>query len=104
MDEGAFFVVGSGILPKILNLRNERLPGWEFVVRDRLLNVFQSSWMRDLFVVVRIVSSGRLFVKLKCYLGVRITVEGKLLQAAYKRKHFWQPTWDLEAQSFPPQF
>ncbi len=104
MDEGAFFIVGSSVFPKILDLSYERLPCWKFVVRDSPLNVFQGSWMRDLFVVVGIVSSRRLFVELKCYLGVRIAVEGKLLQATNKRKHFWQPTLDLEAQSFPPQF
>ncbi len=60
--------------------------------------------MRDLFVIAGIVSSGRLFVELKCYLSVRITVKGKLLQATNKREHFWKPTLDREAQSFPPQF
>ena len=104
MDEGAFFVVGPSVFPQILNFCYERLPGWKFVVRNRLLDIFQSGWMRDLFVVVGIVSPGRLFVKLKCYLNVRIAVKGKLLQATNRLKHFWQHTLDLEAQSFLPQF
>lgn len=81
VDEGTFFVVCSSVFPKILNLCDEGFPSLKFIVRNRLLNVFQGNGMRDLSIVVGIVSFGRLLVEFEGYFEVRITAPGKLSQA-----------------------
>ena len=60
--------------------------------------------MYDLPVVVRIVTSGRLLVEFKGYLGVRITAPGKLLQALTKTQTSGDKLWISKFNHFLHNF